>query len=285
MRNILLILSLLFLTYSCSSDDPSLPDREGNDPDTPDNTFKPIRIGIRASAKDANIFDDLQFTLYPDRDCNMLEVRQSYDFLIWLVPELDGLLKIMRPDGFTFSWGNSFSKEGEYHTILQGFKAKKMILSDTIIVNIKNKRDILGYNWKDIKESQKGLYGTTDIFDSRYSIRTSKVYENNSPALEIYMQLQWKGTLAGEILKEYQEREQEEKTLNYITGLYGEPKLSYKKDGSAIVDTYRNTFKQGDKTLVPRYIWETNTSRIVLLQIYGIWGEWNSYFAIAEPNK
>lgn len=285
MKNILLILSLLFLTYSCSGNDPSLPDRGGNGTDTPDDTFRPVRIGIRASTKDANIFDDLLFTLYPDRDCSMLEVRQSYDSLIWLVPEVDGLFKIMKPNGFTFSWGNSFSKQGEYHTILQGFKDKKMILADTIIVNIKNNRDILGYNWKDIKESQKGLYGTTDIFDSRYSIRTSKVYENGSPALEIYMQLQWKGTIADEILKEYQEKRQEKMTYDYLTGLYGEPKLSHTKDGATIIDTYKNTFKYSDKTLVPRYIWETNTSRIVLLQIYGIWGEWNSYFAIAEPNK
>lgn len=281
MRNILLILSLLFLTYSCSSDDPSLPDRGGNGTD-PGNTFKPVRIGIRASAKEVNIFDNIDFALYPDRDCNMLEVRQSYDSLVWLVPELDGLYKILRPNGFTFSWGHSFSKEEKYHTILKGFKDNKKILDDTIIVYVKNKRDILGYNWKDIKETQKGLYGTTDIFDSRTRILTSKVYENGSPALEIYMQLQWKGTIADEILKEYQEKEQEKKTLNYITSLYGEPKLNHEKDGTAIVDTYKNTFKHGDKTLAPRYIWETNTSKIVLLQVHGIWGAWNSYFAIAE---
>lgn len=274
----------MILTYSCSSDDPLLPDRGGNGTD-PDNTFIPVRIGIHASVKEANIFDNVDFTLYPDRDCNMLEVRQSYDSLVWLVSELGDSFDVMRPNGFTFSWGNSFSKEGKYHTILRGFKNNRKILDDTIIVNIKNKRDILGYNWKDIKETQKSLYGTTDIFDSRIRILTSKVYENNFPALEIYMQLQWKGTIADEILKEYQEKEQEEKMLNYIIGLYGEPKLSHDKDGTALVDFYKNTFKYGDKTLSPRYIWETNTSRIALLQIHGRWGEWNSYFALAEPNE
>ncbi|MFV0538978.1 MAG: hypothetical protein ACK5M3_16670 [Dysgonomonas sp.] len=285
MRNILLILSLSFLAYSCSNDDPSLPDRGGNGTDTPDNTFKPVRIGISASVKEVNIFDNVQFSLYPDRDCNMLEVRQSYDSLIWLVPELDGLFKILKPNGFTFSWGNSFSNEGKYHTILQGFKDKKKILDDTIVVNVKNKRDILGYNWEDIKETQPIQYGSSNIFTTRHNIYTRKIYENGSPALEIRLKLEWTGTIADEILKEYQEKEQEEKTLNYITSLYGEPKLSYKKDATAIVDTYKDAFKHGDKKLVPRYVWETNTSRIVLLQQYGVWGEWNNYFAIAEPNK
>ncbi|SHE36524.1 hypothetical protein [Dysgonomonas macrotermitis] len=281
MKNILLIFSFLFLLVSCSNDEPSDSNRGGNHPE--DSGF--VRLGINTSAKDANIFENVQFTLYPDRDCTMLEVRESYDSLIWIIPELDGLFEIMRTSEFTFSWGHSFSSEGKYHTILQGFKDKKMVLADTIIVNIKNGREILGYNWKDITESQSAIYGTTNILDSRYSIYTRKLYENESPALEIYFQLESTATIPHDEQKRFYEQEQEKIIYDYITGLYDIPKLSYDKDREAITDMYKNTFKKGDKNLLPKYIWETNTSRIVLLEVYDEWNEWHSHFVIAEPKN
>lgn len=287
MKNLLLILSFLFLVSACSSDDPFDPNGDGNNRgDGTDNpTF--VRLGIRASEKEVNIFDNIQFTLYPDRDCNMLEVRESYDSLVWLVPELDGLFKIMRPNEFTFSWSNSFYNEGKYHTILQGFKDKKMVVADTIIVNVKNRRDILGYYWKDITKTQGGLYGTADIFDSRYGIYTREVYANESPALEIYYKLGYiyENSMTDEMLKTFHEQELEKIIYNYLVQLYGEPKLSHEKDEAAIVDLYNSAFRHGDATLSPRYIWQTNTARIVLLEMYEEWGDWNTYFALAEPKE
>ena len=285
MKNILLALFLFFFVASCSSDDP-IDETGGGNPEGPKEP-KNVTVGIRVSSQKGNIFDDLQFTLFPSKDCTMLDVMRTYDSLVWYVPELDERVKILENEEgkskVKLSWANSFHNEGTYRTILRGFKDNQKGLDDTIVVSIENKRDILGYNWKDITETQPIQYGSTNVFDTRHDIYTRKIYENGSPALEIRYNLQWSGTIADEILKEYQVKEQEAKTLNYITSLYGKPKLSYEKEGTTIVDTYKNIFKHGDKKLVPRYIWETNTSRIVLLQVYGIWGEWNSYFAIAEP--
>lgn len=285
MKCILLITSLLFLVASCSSDQPSSPDWENpKNPDKPGNSDF-IGIKINASVKEANIFDNVQFTLSFDKNCNMYDIRQNYDSLVWVVPELNGFFNIMRTSEFNLSWGQSFLSEGKFLTILQGFKDNKMVLADSVTINVKNKRDILGYYWKDITENQNMLYGTPNILDSYYGIYTRKIYEDATPALEVYFSLNYKGHIPDSIIRPFYEKEQEKIAYDYITKLYGNPKLSYEKDAS-IVEIYKKTFKQPiGKILLPRYIWKTKTSNIVLLQDYDKWGEWHTYFVLAEPNK
>lgn len=285
MKCILLITSLLFLVASCSSDQPSSPDWENpKNPDKPGNSDF-IGIKINASVKEANIFDNVQFTLSFDKNCNMYDIRQNYDSLVWIVPELNGVFNVMRTSEFNLSWGQSFLSEGKFLTILQGFKNKKMVLADSVTIKVKNKRDILGYYWKDITENQNMIYGTPNILDSYYGIYTRKIYEDATPALEVYFSLNYKGRIPDNIIRPFYEKEQEKIAYDYITKLYGNPKLSYDKDAS-IVEIYKKTFKQPiGKILLPRYIWKTRTSNIVLLQDYDKWGEWHTYFVLAEPNK
>lgn len=285
MKCILLITSLLFLVASCSSDQPSSPDWENpKNPDKPGNSDF-IGIKINASVKEANIFDNVQFTLSFDKNCNMYDIRQNYDSLVWIVPELNGIFNVMRTSEFNLSWGQSFLSEGKFLTILQGFKDNKMVLADSVTINVKNKRDILGYYWKDITENQNMIYGTPNILDSYYGIYTRKIYEDATPALEVYFSLNYKGHIPDNIIRPFYEKEQEKIAYDYITKLYGNPKLSYEKDAS-IVEIYKKTFKQPiGKILLPRYIWKTKTSNIVLLQDYDKWGEWHTYFVLAEPNK
>lgn len=285
MKCILLITSLLFLVASCSSDHPSSPDWEKpKDPDKP-GISDLIGIKINASVKEANIFDNVQFTLSFDKNCNMYDIRQNYDSLVWIVPELNGVFNVMRTSEFNLSWGQSFLSEGKFLTILQGFKDNKMVLADSVTIKVKNKRDILGYYWKDITENQNMIYGTPNILDSYYGIYTRKIYEDATPALEVYFSLNYKGRIPDNIIRPFYEKEQEKVAYDYITKLYGNPKLSYDKDAS-IVEIYKKTFKQPiGKILLPRYIWKTRTSNIVLLQDYDKWGEWHTYFVLAEPNK
>lgn len=285
MKCILLITSLLFLVASCSSDQPSSPDWENpKNPDKPGNSDF-IGIKINASVKEANIFDNVQFTLSFDKNCNMYDIRQNYDSLVWIVPELNGFFNVMRTSEFNLSWGQSFLSEGKFLTILQGFKDNKMVLADSVTINVKNKRDILGYYWKDITENQNMIYGTPNILDSYYGIYTRKIYEDATPALEVYFSLNYKGHIPDNIIRSFYEKEQEKIAYDYITKLYGNPKLSYDKDAS-IIEIYKKTFKQPiGKILLPRYIWKTKTSNIVLIQDYDKWGEWHTYFVLAEPNK
>lgn len=285
MKCILLITSLLFLVASCSSDQPSSSDWENpKNPDKPGNSDF-IGIKINASVKEANIFDNVQFTLSFDKNCNMYDIRQNYDSLVWIVPELNGVFNVMRTSEFNLSWGQSFLSEGKFLTILQGFKDNKMVLADSVTINVKNKRDILGYYWKDITENQNMIYGTPNILDSYYGIYTRKIYEDATPVLEVYFSLNYKGHIPDNIIRPFYEKEQEKIAYDYITKLYGNPKLSYDKDAS-IIEIYKKTFKQPiGKILLPRYIWKTKTSNIVLLQDYDKWGEWHTYFVLAEPNK
>ncbi len=285
MRNLLFILSFLFLAYSCSNDDivtPTVPDDTG---------FVEVKIDV--TKKESNIFEKLQFTIQTPRVDSLilnpfesLNIAACYDSLVWSIPELRGSCKVMTSSEYGYemktSWPFVFYKEGKFHTILHGYKNDKIILSDTIIINVANKRDILGYNWKDITKPEIDLH-YIDVLGDKYTIHPRKRIYEGFPSLKVDFLSDWINIISDQEKKDFCEKEQEKFAYDYITDLYGEPKLSHTKDGATIVDIYKNTFKRGDISLAPRYIWETSTSRIVLLEIYGEQGEWNSYFIYAEP--
>ncbi|MFV0538977.1 MAG: hypothetical protein ACK5M3_16665 [Dysgonomonas sp.] len=285
MRKLFFILPFLFLVCSCSDDDIVTP----TDPN--DANFVKVKMGV--TKKESNIFEKLQFTMYSsltDKPVfisgESIIIADSYDSLVWAVPELGRQRKVLTNIDYDFdlisSWAFVFYVDGKYHTTLHGYKNGKIILADTVAINVTNGRDILGYNWKDITTAEADLHWQ-DFFKTDYGIYTRKRIYEGFPSLKIDFLPDWNAYTEKKEKKDFCEKEQEKFAYDYITSLYGKPKLSHIKDGATIVDTYKNTFKRGDISLAPRYIWETNASRIVLLQTYGEEGEWNSYFVYAEP--
>lgn len=286
MKNLLLILSFLFLVSSCSSDD------SFTEPDNPDNNA-PFPVKVQVSKQEANIFEELRFTINITK--SSVEMSEYYDSLAWIIPEHSNVTRKVwaYPNAggdrlvYTY-WNFVFYTDGEYHTILKGFKEGKVVMSDTVIVNISDKRDFLGFNWKDIIKSDHGFdnhYETFILNPRDYVISTRQSYLNSIPSLELVLLEYWfRYSTNNEHKKEFMEKEQEKITCDYISKLYGEPKLNYEKDAAAIATAYK-AFVHKNDNCSPRYYWETDTSCIFLLQRYDErTSTWN-YFVQAEPKK
>lgn len=276
MRNTFLALFVLLFIASCS-DHNTINSPNGED----EEDFDPVTLKMGVSQLNANIFDNIEFWWSADRSCTMYNVRMSYDSLVWKIEGADGFFNVMRPTGMTYLWTHSFYQEGENTVVLQGFKNHEMILADTVTVNIVNNYDILGYNWDDIKESDLGVLGTARKLKGEFEIYTSRIYENGNPALKIYFHTKESGA---DTENESDILLQEKLAIDYFTNLYGEPILTSEKNPEAIAVQYESEFKYADNRVIPKYIWDTGPSKIVLLYKKEQEGLF-MYCALAEPNN
>lgn len=288
MKNLLFLLSFLFLAYSCSDGNSTTPggEEEGEEPGK--ETPAPVVISLKVKQEKANIFDAMEFYLVPDRDCSLQDVVEAYDSILWRVKDNKGTLKLLEQTtysvietSFTYSWSHNFHNEGSYHTIMDGYKDGKIIRSDTTIVVTENKRDFLYYDWKDITSSSKGLEGNANALESEYEISFNKKYIDEFPSLYVHFSAFHK-TKEEEAKKFYNEK-QEKLMLDYISGLYGSPKFSFDKNPATIQEDYHSIFQKEDDSYTPRYIWQTETSNIALVKEYNEWGEHYECYIYAEP--
>ena len=93
----------------------------------------------------------------PGEDCTMLDIMESYDSLVWCIEGEKGRLNLLSHApgwmSFTSRWGHCFYEENHGSVILEGFKDGKVILSDSVKIDVYNKRDFLGY--KDVYKRQE----------------------------------------------------------------------------------------------------------------------------------
>jgi hypothetical protein len=266
MKNLFIPLSILLFICSCS--DNSFDD--GTDPDGNETGF--VTISLKAKQTEGNIHDLMQFYMVPDKECTMLDVNNSYDSLIWRIQDNKGYLKLMEhtynSGSMTFSWSHSFYEEFHGYAILDGFKDGKIILSDSLKIKVNNNRDFLGFNWGDITSSDQIYTGNVNVLEPDFDISWWRRFIAGKPSINVLFQ-PTEDIRNDDVLAEkfYTER-QEQLILDYISGLYGEPVLNIDKDGATITDTFHSIFKQEEDSFSPRYIWETATSNIVMLQSY-----------------
>lgn len=279
MKNLLLILSFLFLVSSCSNDEPFT---------EPDNKDDVALVKLQVCKQDANIFERLRFRVNTTE--SQVDMSEYYDSLVWTIPEYsDATKKIWTYPNYSdnrdveWSWEVVFYKDGKYHTILKGFKEGEVVMSDTLIVNVTEKRDFLGFNWKDItkRKGAEVYYDNYLIYPADYVIYIRQDYLNSIPLLELLINQHWS---KNEDEEEYMEKEQEKMTYDYISKLYGEPKLNYQKDAVAIATAYK-AFKHKNDNYSPRYYWETNTSCIFLIKKRFELHDYQCYIVQAEPKK
>lgn len=278
MRKIFLASFFLFLVCSCSKDDGILD--EGNENPDPER----VSLRLNVSKKEAITFESIEFRLVPDKAVSLLDIEESYDSLVWSVPELGGRFKLMEftnsSSHFTLSWGHSFYNTGRFHTILLGFKDGEAILSDTLDVDIHDKSDFLGKNWRDITASDWANIGSANVFDAEYMIYFRQEYEDGFPSLRVTFRPNDKINQ-----KEYYEQKQEQIILNYISVVYGTPLLAIDKDRDIILSTFHNLFKQESDSYSPRYIWVTNTTNIALVEEFDSLERCAKYLVYAEPKQ
>lgn len=273
MHKIFSFLLLSLFVVSCSESNGVVGVDDGEDTESSEDF---VKLGLYAEQKAGNIFELMSFDLLTERSVSLYEIRETYDSLIWSVPDI-GRHHLMTNNNFTFKWSHNFFQPGEYQTVLLGYKNDEVIVSDTVTVDIKDKRDFLGYNWKDITASSEHSTGYYDVFKQK-SFSTYYTYENELPAVYLFMR--------------YDESEEEsifaEKSqyvlFDFISSLYSKPKYDG-EDKNLLLVKYNDLFKVKKNGDDPLCIWITPSARIVLLKYKDEWANYDQYRVYAEPNN
>lgn len=267
-----LFLILSLFAVSCNDDD------NDNDLGKEDDI---IKIELYTEKDIANIFEIVTFGITVDRSFNLLELRETYDSLVWTVEDL-GRFNILPYNRFTWQWSHNFFIPKEYETVLTGYKDNKVIMTDKLSVKIVNDKDFLSSNWDEITDSATTGTGYYNVFggDSEYS--TYHRYENQRPSMDVYIWYNRAKTDEAQF-SEYSK----EKLFSLMTALYAEPKYSKADDPNEIAEQYDKLFKhKEDDGAEPLNIWITPSSRIVLLKYKGyVLSEAMEYRIQAEPNN
>jgi len=287
MKNILLVLAFLFIAYSCSDGNSTIPGEEEEE-EPGKNKPTALTISLKAKKEKGNIFDLMEFYMMPDRNCTLYDIKETYDSLLWRVQGKDETFKLSEQTNSSssviFGWSHSFYKAGRYYTIMDGYKDGKVILSDTTVVDVEDKRDFLYYNWEDITSTILHFTGNVNVLDNDFKISFRPRFIDNSPSVYVNFRV-YDIIKDEEEVKKYHNERQEKLVLKYISGFYGEPKLSYEKDNTTIEEAFHTIFEQEEDFYSPRYIWQAPTANIVLLKSYDELGEYYEYCIYAEPIK
>ena len=261
MRKLLLIVSFSVLLISCSDNDHSIDDNKTN----PTNSLK---IGQTTGQPKASIFELVTFDLTLNQSANLLEVRNTYDSLVWEVPTL-GRINLLTDNNFIVKWSHNFVLQGNYETHLHGYKHNRIITSDTIFVSVANNRDFLECNWEDIKNG--ATIGYVDAFKNT-DFTTLHNFVNNNPSVDLY---------SNKSIGIDLETSKQELT-DLMTSLYSKPAYTT-VDNDLLLTKYKELFSLDSKTASPVSIWLTPKSKIVLLKIESDTFYPSNYKIYAEP--
>jgi len=238
---------------------------------------KVIDLKIKANHNKANIFEPIEFGLYCEDGFTLFELRETYDSITWTVPELGRIHLFEYEEGndwnsttIKFGWTNNFFFPAKYETVLSCYKDDKLITSHTLMVDIENNKDFLGYNWDEVTTSSTISSGYHDAF-GKYDFITDKNIENGIPSAVLYM---WK-------TKDYCENsslKERETFYSQMTSLYGKP-----QDSEKVKEIYTELFKNKPEQSEPKDIWLTPKSQIVLLEYIDDVYDFPQYKIQAEP--
>ncbi len=241
-----------------------------------------LRVKMNVKEKEGNIFDLMEFNLfsYSEKDFTLLDLTEAYDSLVWVCTNTNQRYKILENSGnsthFTWKWSNCFFLPAEYKTVLLGYKNNKVITSDTVSVNIKNDRDFIGFNWKDVLSTSKTSTGYHSVFSKGYEFATYSVVNDGAPSLSLFL---FRSNNDNEAAFAQQSRQV---LLDYINSLYGVPTYSSNGDNS-LSEVYSTMFKNKEEGSTAEYIWITQKSRIALVKKYDEAAKYTIYEIYAEP--
>ena len=238
---------------------------------------KLIKLKLTAPAKEINIFEMIEFDVSYENQFfleTMFDLRQVYDSVVWKVSEMKRDYKIFEYNAeagyaqtsFTSHWGHHFFTSGNIKTYLLGYKDNTVVYSDTLTLVVTNKKDFLGYNWKEITEDSKHTEGYVDVL-SDVQFSTFKTIHDNIPGVRFYL---WDNhSDSDKILSEY------------ITKTYSAPVYT-NKEADLLLKKYHELFHYKKEKAHPQCMWITPTSKIVLLRCTDKDDPWQ-YQIYAEP--
>ncbi|TFD93798.1 hypothetical protein E2605_16755 [Dysgonomonas capnocytophagoides] len=287
MKKLIIAFTIPMLFFSCSEDNITGTNEEEENNGNETETIVPLSLTV--STQEGKMFENIQFTIDFQQETSMYDLVQSYDSLVWNVPEVDGRKKIFEHNSnnthLTSSWGNCFYYKGKYQSILIGYKDNKVVLADTTIVNvdINKKYDFLNIKWDDFKE----IFGTqiiNNVFDSEFYLGVARTVKSDTLCANIYFYPEDKIAKDDKLLSKYTDQRQERNIIDYISELYGKPALSYVDNNERLAVVYKEKFRVKYDSDVPIYLWIVGKTNVVLLYrqdaIYV-----DKYYLHAEPVK
>ncbi|MEJ5053491.1 hypothetical protein [Sphingobacterium sp. MYb382] len=266
---------IIFLLAACSKNNQEIcPEPE---PGVPAEDYSHIKLSL-LSKGELNISENIEFGFTKQE----LDLR-ILDSINWMVVGDNEITPISRykfdnTSGYYsryILWSKNFGLPGEYMTYLIGYKGNKLAFTDSLKITIKNNKDFLKYNWKDITESEEQVTYTNRV-NNNYNFSVKVFVTTKNTFIELIAIDTNSNPCNGDC---FVYRDQ----LNwYITTLYGAPKFNASID-SGIKEYYLAHFKESLNAAEVLFIWETNKTKMALLK-YKRQEEYR-YKVIAEAKK
>ncbi|MBD8346589.1 MULTISPECIES: hypothetical protein [unclassified Dysgonomonas] len=269
MKNLIYLILISLFASSCSDSDKILDDDDSKSPNPL------VKIQVKAKQQTGNIFELIQFDIYSESSFTLLDIYDSYDSLVWTVPEV-GRFHLFTDHSFTWRWSQNFFLPSKYKSILLGYKDNKIIQADTTYIDILDDKDFLGLNWKDITESAPHSTGYANVLSDDHELGTYYVFEDNTPSIDL-------SSFTRKSEDESVFAKRSEKILfNYISSLYTKPTYTTSTN-DLLTEKYNQLFKHKKEGAKPLAIWVTDKSNIVLYTFKEDFADYYSFRIHAEP--
>lgn len=188
MRNYFILILCLLLFQSCKDEvlviDEDIPQIEEE---------YVYQISFTVESNDVNMRDLTAFKLrLKDIDAQMFPfLHKDYDYLdslIWRVEGIDKAVNLYsnnRKGSKTIGWSHAFNLPGIYKTYLHGYKDNRLVIADTISINVFDKRDFLEHNWNSLSAS---MYVTSNYANEFYDYDFGSVVtiKDNNKSIVVY---------------------------------------------------------------------------------------------------
>ncbi len=252
MKNIpAFILVTIILLISCTKNEDEITEKSNR-----------LKISFKSEKETAEIFELANFYFVSNNDFDFLELRETYDSLVWNVKNIQGTQKLYShtpsSSNFIFNWSTNFFYPGSYTIYLFGYKNNQIVQKDSINFGITNSKDFLGYDWAEITDSDKYNIGYHDAF-SNYNFSTRKTKNDGITSVTLlHMNDKDQGDFdyAGETKKIL---------YDYICKIYSQPTYIENDNKDLLMEKYKTLFKSPQANTVPVCIWITKTSNIALI--------------------
>jgi len=278
MNKLFLLFVPILILFSCSKDEP----KPNPDPE-PEPTVLQRKFKLRADKHVVNIYE------YSFVELDLIDVEaefkgkgevviHGFDSISWKIPNIFD--EPGRGNGYMVANGFTFIKPGKYLIYAFGHADGKVTFKDSVTVNVINKRDFLGVNWKNVKDSLFVSYDE-NVNNIRFNLESKY---NDGKAYAIL-----RANPSYTKFKGFEEGARKE-FIKIINNLYGESKYSYNGDdysNSDLLDEFDSMFKKGlGKNNYPIKIWQTEKNNIVLLaNIDREFRDYYYYYILAEPRN
>ncbi|MHC6199753.1 hypothetical protein [Elizabethkingia miricola] len=276
MKKYILPFSFIISVISCSDRTDGL--TENKEESKPSFT----KLSLKAKQSEVNIFDTVNFYVESaEKDSNIYiyDLRMSYDSIVVKTKGEDKGVVILDAQEnsvhMTLTWSNHYYLPETSTAYMYGYKNNKVVLKDSVKVNVKSSKNFLNTNWKDF--STDGITtGYSNIAKPHYfSILKQQI--DNIPS--IILQNRWDIPNSSDNL--FYTNQNKDILKNYITKLYSKPTYTIEANGS-LEEVYSSNFSAKLNGEKPLAIWITPTSKISLME-YTSFSSNVNYKIYAEP--